>query len=225
MNVVYFAVGQEHAQMAELAAKALRLFHPDWDAYVLTDPDTQFQTLKPVRGYCSQMTLMYDRAIMQRQFLMEHLNQYEPTLFLDSDCIVNRPLTGFMHGPVGVTWREPPKQAKGMNINGGVLWCEGRRALAVWSHMVDLFQYFQRDAWAWYGDQIALSEMHKEYSKWVYLYPCETHNYAWANPWECESILPSYIVHFKGTKRKALLPQYVSLLEAVYGAQDLRRSA
>lgn len=203
MNVVYFAVGQEHAAMAELAATALRATNPAATAWVLTDPDTQFQTLQPVRGYVSAQTLIYDRTIAQYHFLV----QQREALFLDSDCVVNRDLTGAFDGSIAVTKRIPPKEAANQPYNGGVLYGRGHGGVAFWMHWCQLYWHIQRDAWAWYGDQAILPHLVKDYP--VTVYDGSTHNYVPTSAEDALELKDAYIVHFKGPRRKAFMADYV----------------
>lgn len=203
MNVVYFAVGPEHAEMAELAAIALRATNPTADAWVLTDAETQFETLKPVRGFVSPQTLIYDRTIAQYYFLLQH----REALFLDSDCVVNRDLTGAFEGGICVTKRIPPKAVADQPYNGGVLYGRGHGGVAFWMHWCEMYWRIQRDAWAWYGDQLILSHIVKDYP--VTVYDSSTHNYVPTSIDDAGKRHDAYIVHFKGQRRKPFMGQYV----------------
>ena len=203
MNVVYFAVGPEHAAMAELAASALRATNPTATAWVLTDTDTQFKTLQPVRGYVSPQTLIYDRTIAQYHFLL----QKREALFLDSDCVVNRDLTGAFDGTICVTKRIPPKETLDQPYNGGVLYGQGHGGVAFWLHWCQMYWRIQRDAWAWYGDQAILAHTVKDYP--VTIYDSSTHNYVPTSAEDALELKDAYIVHFKGQRRKAFMQDYV----------------
>jgi len=186
--------------MAELAASALRATNPEAVAYVLTDTTTTFRTLQPVRGYVSPQTMIYDRTIAQYQFLLQH----REALFLDSDCVVRRDLSGVFDGSICVTDRIPPKAVPDQIYNGGVLYGRGHGGVAFWLHWCQLYWHIQRDAWAWYGDQLLLAHMAKTYP--VTVYSGQTHNYVPSGP---DDETDAYIVHFKGPKRKAWMVDYV----------------
>ena len=221
MNVCFFAVGEPDAEMAEMAAEALRLTNPDAKAYVLTDAETQFKTLEPVRGHVSPHTLIYDRTIAQLHFLRQHR---EGVLFLDSDCIVNQPLEGVFEGPIALTRRVPPTKLPDQIYNGGVLYGEGHAGVAFWAHWVECYQYLPRQNWQWYGDQMLLVHLVPTYEV-INVYH-EAHNYVWTNSRELDEVLPYYVVHFKGPKRKPYMPRYLDTLKARYGApENLLRSA
>ena len=220
MNVCFFACGEEYADEAEMAAEALRLTNPHAKIYCLTDQDTQFKTLEPVRGQYSKSTLMYDRIVGQAHFLRDN----RQALFLDSDCLVGQDLTNAFKGPISVTKRIPPKQTPGQIYNCGVLFGSGAQAISFWLHWIDVFQFLERNAWKWYGDQIILAHLVGDYPS-VNIYESETHNYIPTHLDSLDSVLPAKIVHFKGLKRKAWIPYYLDTLRKHYGAQDLRRSA
>lgn len=223
MNVVYFAVGQDHAEMAEDAAEALRLSNPKADAWVITDDATQFRSLIPFRVPCSEATLIYDRLLGQWRFLREHGR----ALFLDSDCVVNGDLDGVFKGPIAVTERVPPRGLESQIYNGGVLYAEGGDAVRFWQDWADQFPYMDRKGWAWYGDQVTLPLVVEHHTARVTVYPWETHNYVPTKLSECERpIIGKHIVHFKG-KRKSWLPVYLDVLRAHYNGrlESLLRSA
>ncbi len=204
MNVVYFAVGEEFASQAEMAAEALRLTNPSARPWLLTDMHTK-ASLETFRGHTSAQTLIYDRTLMQLGFLREHGS----ALFLDSDCVVNRSLDGVFQGPIGVTQRTPPKQVQQQIYNGGVLYGEGEEAIRFWQAWVDMYPQLERGAWAWWGDQMILPFMIPHHPE-VNIYG-EDHNYAFRHPSECARVMDAFIVHFKG-KRKPLMAPYVRLL-------------
>lgn len=221
MNTVYFAVGAEFAKQAELAASAMRLSNPHARAWVITDQETQFETLEPYRTHTSEATLMYDRTLAQWQFLREHAR----ALFLDSDCVVNCDLKGVFAGDVCVTVRKPPLQVPEQIYNGGVLYAEGGRAIRFWQDWADQFPVLPRDKWAWWGDQMTLPGVVEHHVHSVTVYPSETHNYVPTQFHEClEPMGGRVIVHFKG-KRKDWMPIYVDVLRAHHGAETVHRSA
>jgi hypothetical protein len=207
MNIVFFAVGDEHAAMAELAAEAARITNPAADLYVLTDIHTQFRTLTPVRGHCSKETLMYDRTIAQYHFLRDR----REAIFLDSDCVVQRDLTGAFAGPVAVTERIPPKNAAGQIYNGGVLYGSGHAGVAFWLSWCELYWLIQRDAWAWYGDQVLLAKLVPNYTS-TQVYPSHTHNLVLSSAVEIDAHPDAYIVHYKG-KRKHWMRDHVEAIK------------
>lgn len=189
--------------MAELAATALRATNPSAEAYVLTDTSTTFRTLTPVRGWVSAQTMIYDRTILQYQFLLQH----REALFLDSDCVVQKDLTGAFDGTICVTERVPPKAVPDQIYNGGVLYGQGHGGVAFWLHWCELYWHIQRDAWAWYGDQVLLARMAKNYP--VTVYSSQTHNFV---PTRADEASDAYIVHFKGSVRKEWMRSYVDRL-------------
>ena len=206
MNVVYFATGQKSAEQAELAAEALRITNPGARPWVLTDMHTQFRTLEPFRMHCSQKTMIFDRTILQFNFLREHGH----ALFLDSDCVVNKPLQGMFAGPLAVTKRKPPKAVPEQIYNGGVLYGEGKEALRFWQSWVDTYQQIDRGAWEWWGDQMILPVIVPHFQ--VKVYESETHNFIPTKINLPFDELPANIVHFKGEKRKPWMPLYVDML-------------
>lgn len=211
MNVVYFAVGQEFAEQAELAAEALRLTNPGAEAWVITDQNTQFETLTPYRTHSSPHTLIYDRTLTQWRFLREHGS----ALFLDSDCVVNGPLDDVFAGPIAVTDRVPPRAVPHQIYNGGVLYGEGPQARKFWQDWADMYSQLERGAWAWWGDQMILPTLIEHHQ--VNVYPSATHNYIPVYYSECNTRIDTHIVHFKG-KRKPWMPTYIDNLKAWYGA-------
>lgn len=223
MNVVFFAVGEEHAALAELAAECVRLTNPSAKVWALTDPMTGFQTITPVRGHTSPQTMMIDRLIAQYHFL----RQEGEALFLDSDCVVQRDLTDVFKGPVSVTERVPPKAAQGQPYNGGVLYGRGPEAVEFWAILREIMDFMQRDAWAWFGDQLALAHVVPHCGDIVNVYPCETHNYPpnvdelkWSSD---DKMRDAFIVHFKGERRKAQMRQYVDQLKARHRGKNIHR--
>jgi len=203
MNVVYFAVGQDHAELAELSASVLRVTNPNAEVYVLTDLTTQFSTLRPVRGHVSPRTRIYDRTILQYQFILQH----REALFLDSDCVVQKDLSGAFDGSICVTERVPPKSVPDQIYNGGVLYGSGHGGVAFWLHWCQLYWFIQRDLWAWYGDQVLLARMAKNYP--LTIYGSSTHNFV---PRREDEPNDAYIVHFKGEIRKAWMRNYARRL-------------
>jgi hypothetical protein len=206
VNIVYFAVGQEFAEQAELAAEAMRLSNPDAEAWCITDANTSFKSLQPYRVPIAGPSLIYDRL-------------------LDSDCVVNGPMQGVFKGPVSVTERKPPGGCEDQIYNGGVLYAEGDQAVRFWQAWADQFIYVDRNAWAWWGDQLLLPLVVEHYKRDVSVYWWETHNYIPTKFVELAYPLQGkHIVHFKG-KRKPWLPYYVDSLKEFYGAQSLQRFA
>lgn len=215
MNVVYFAIGQEFAAQAELAAEALRMTNPEAKAWVLTDKTTEFKTLVPFRMHSSPATLIYDRTIMQFRFLREH----GYALFLDSDCVVNRPLQDVFSAPITLTKRVPPKAVPEQIYNGGVLYGEGKPALKFWLEWVDLYQQIDRGAWAWWGDQMILPILVPHHPVTV-LESQEQYNHIPTRLDQLGEVLPATIVHFKGNQRKSWMPVYVETLRAHHGTTE-----
>lgn len=218
MNIVFFAVGHEHAWLAEQAAQAARITNPDARLWVITDQTTEFDTLEPFRIWTSVPTLMYDRTIGQLHFLQKH----GEALFLDSDCAVSKPLEGAFAGDVCVTSRVTPTALREQPYNGGVLYGRGAAAIKFWSDFVRMYQYLERTHWHWWGDQMVLACIVPQYTD-IVIYPAQTHNYIFANSREFLVDTGAWIVHFKGGKRKELLPEYVDSLKARYGAQNVSR--
>ena len=218
MNIVYFAVGEQYAKQAEAAASILRLTNPTAKAWCITDKETPFDTLMPFRTHSSHATLIYDRTLAQYQFLREH----NKALFLDSDCVVNGPLTGVFKGPVSITDRVPPKQAATQIYNGGVLYGEGREALKFWQDWIDMYPQLERGAWGWWGDQMILPILAEHHKPNVF--PGNTHNYVPTHLVECYSPIKAHIVHFKGT-RKSWLPVYLDTLKEAYAEQRISHAS
>lgn len=209
MKIAFFAVGAEHAEMAELAAEAARITNPNAELYVLTDVHTQFKTLTPVRGHCSTATLMYDRTIAQYHFLREH----RKALFLDSDCVIQRDLTNAFDGPVAVTERIPPQMIADQIYNGGVLYGEGYAGVAFWLSWCELYWLIQRDAWAWYGDQVLLAKLVPHYPSTT-VYPSSAYNLVLSRRDQIHDHPDAYIVHYKG-KRKSWMLDHVEAIKAM----------
>ena len=218
MNIVYFAVGEEHAKQAEEAASILCLTNPSAKAWCITDKETQLDSLIPFRTHSSPATLIYDRTLTQYQFLREHGS----ALFLDSDCVVNRPLESVFKSPLSITDRIPPRQAQTQIYNGGVLYGEGQEALKFWQDWIDMYPQLERGAWGWWGDQMILPILAEHHKPNVF--PAATHNYVPTHLVECYSLMSSHIVHFKGT-RKPWLPYYLDTLKAAYVEQRISHAS
>jgi hypothetical protein len=222
VNIVFFAIGHEYVGQAEMAAEAARLTNPHARLFLITDQTSAVNedVLESFRVHTSKPTLMYDRTLAQHQFL----RKWGHAIFLDSDCVVNGPLSeDVFPGPVSVTKRVPPDGIETQVYNGGVLYGEGKDAVKFWQDWVDMYPQLERRLWAWWGDQLVLPLLVEQYKPNIF--PSETHNFI---PWmysQCENRIDAHIVHFKGERRKAWMPIYIETLKRHYGTENLHRSA
>ncbi len=224
--------GTEYMRMVDMLFRSARLWHRDAACTLLTDERTVVNGVKRVFKRADfdieHSSLMLSRSLAQLAYL-EGSQFLHPLILIDSDILVNRPLTPIFTQDfdVALTWR----LNKLMPINGGLLILNNRRPAIVrefFRRFLATYREQYADRGQWFGDQLALRDIvglsYRALSRShivtvhgcrILLLPCETFNYS---P-ECrfQSILEplddKVILHFKGPRKMLMEPYWQTYLE------------
>ena len=166
-------------------------------------------------------TIMYDFIKAQRDII----NKYGPTVFLDADMIVLKPITEFFsieNYEFSVTQRtEENKQlyftpvlhkekfpeligkkfGDEMPFNAGIYFCKNSDTL---KYMLSIFNKLKSNYYEWYGDQLALRELVKINKFKIKIFNDYIYNYT-PNTVD-EDLSDKKVLHFKGKTKKLLVP-------------------
>lgn len=219
-------VHTEYLSVIDMLFRSAALVHPDMRAVVLTDEATEFSGVsyphKKIREKIDPEAMILSRTRAQLRYLKTS-NFASPIVFLDSDMLVNCPLTPLFSQDfdVAVTWRHIKK----MPLNGGVLIVNNVRPNVVrnfFSRFLDLFETKYAHKAGWYGDQLAIAELIGLTSHEcavnqivqvgdcrVLLLPCAEYNFSPDNTFKAieSALTDKVILHFKGP-RKHLMEHY-----------------
>ncbi len=216
----------EYLSMIQMMFASARLFHGDSTGVVLTDEDTQFEsTMGPgvqiCRNEMDKRSLMLERTRAQLRYVQA--SRFErPMVILDSDILINSPLTPLLHREfdVALTWRENDS----MPINGGFMILNNPRPEVVkrfFARFADIYRTEYPGQAAWFGDQMALrdclglnlGEMSERSIVDIdgcrfLLLPCETHNFSPDNQYAeiCTPLSDKVVLHFKGERKRLMEP-------------------
>ena len=226
----------EYFELLALAFDSAILRAPHAQRILLTDEATRVPEAlaahKIVRVAIDTRRLMYERMRAQLAFL-EHRERRRPTVFLDSDVVVNRePAAVFGEAfDVGLTWRVGMPEAR---FNGGVIFAAPgdrahafmQRAIACYDAIVAQPRLGGEALRAWWGDQYALASTvgHREFAgrkteglvvagTRTRFFPCDDYNVTMERrvPYSAEETRRKFFLHFKGD-RKGLQKHYLDLV-------------
>lgn len=214
-----------YMDMVAMMAASVRRSHPDGRVVLLTDDRTVIppgvaDAVVRAPGV-NPMELMFDRVQVERAYMRSPLFDH-PTVFLDSDVLVNQSLDSVFREPfdVGLTWR---REIPGQPYNGGVKFAvPGPGSLKFWDANLFLQARMDDKRRRWWGDQIAMHETvgipEEELGRRTHavveddirvrLFPCETHNYS--PPVDRpppKKLNGRLLLHFKGD-RKPMMKDY-----------------
>jgi hypothetical protein len=214
-----------YSRMIDLLFRSAHLFHSQIRCTVLTDKKSSIKGItsefQRVESDIDHSALMLSRTIAQMDYLEKNAFD-KPIIFIDSDILVNAPLTELfeLDFDVALTWRISFK----MPINGGLLILNNRRpevAKRFFRKFCDIYRQNYADRSAWYGDQLALRDaigMHyKDMADGlivgidgckVLLLSCDTYNFSPHNEYQAinSDLRDKAILHFKGQRKRLMAP-------------------
>lgn len=225
----------EYFELLALAFELAMLRAPQAQRILLTDDKTRVPPAlaahQIVRAGIEARHLMYGRMRAQLAFLEQRARR-RPTVFLDSDVVVNRePAAVFGEAfDVGLTWRTGMPESR---FNGGVIFAApGHRAGAFLQRVLACYDAIAAEprfggeaVRAWWGDQYALASTvgHREFAgrkteglvvdgTRTRFFPCDEYNVTMERrvPYSAQEIRRKFFLHFKGD-RKGLQKHYLDL--------------
>lgn len=208
----FFHVGDDCRLPVRLVA-SIRQFHPDALVYMVTDADTP--TLKGVTRH--EVEVDRETLMLSRTLGYADLGLADPTLYLDTDMALNRPISprsalgdasaGFCRRSYHRDALFNPVQRGGVyrDLAGGTLdglfpyvGCTVIAVGWVWAALAARHLALEPKYHAWYGDQIALREFAKHHpvvdlpeSEWAGLPDLAGDPAIW---------------HWKGLRKRLILP-------------------
>ena len=209
---VFFHVGADCRLPSRLVA-SIRQFHPDATVWMVTDRDTPaIPTTTRHEVEVNPETLMLSRTLAYADLGVD-----EPTLYLDTDMALNRPISlggRLGEGVAGFCRRSYHRDAPFNGLQRGGLYAEWNNArlddlfpyvgctvLApgwVWSGLAARHAALAPKYHAWYGDQIALRDFARDHSI------VDLPEHEWAGLPDIAS--DPLIWHWKGQRKKLILP-------------------
>ena len=208
----FFHVGDDCRLPVRLVA-SIRQFHPDAPVYHVTDADTP--TLKGVIRH--EVDVNREALMLSRTLGYADLGLTDPTLYLDTDMALNRPISlrsalgdasaGFCRRSYhrDVLFNAVQRGGVYRDLAGGTLdglfpyvGCTVLTVGWVWAALAARHLALEPRFHAWYGDQIALREFAKHHpvvdlleSEWAGLPDLANNPAIW---------------HWKGQRKKLILP-------------------
>ncbi|URF03415.1 hypothetical protein [Cupriavidus campinensis] len=220
---------QQYLRMIDLLFHSVRLFHAAAECAILTTSETDLAPLRVpcmrVDGAIDPTKLMLGRTLSQNSFIKGY-NFARPLVLIDSDILLNRPLTDVFERDfdVAVTWRK----SHNMPINGGLMILNNRRPEVVrifFQRFVDIYlEKYAGDEAKWYGDQLAIRDCvglsHHQMRQReireidgckILFLPCEVFNFSPEN--RASSIRQRdqtvSVLHFKGERKRLMEPYWL----------------
>jgi hypothetical protein len=191
--------------LARMMIQSCKRVMPEIEVVQLTDDSQR------VPGSDSVTRLDADDEFLM-PFKLKHLSQIgTPFIFLDTDMLVTESLASVFDSPfdVAMYWRDKVIKTKErllhMPYNAGFIACNNND---FFKDCHDKCKTYSEDYRQWFGDQIAIFETAKE-GKYKLLDLPET----WNHPPESLHDLNAKVLHYKGEKRKAWMPQAFNLLK------------
>ena len=212
----------EYLRLLDWMLRSVLRFHPEARLAVLTDAQTDLSPLsvafERIDHPVDHRRIMLSRAEAQQRFLQTHFD--DDVLFLDSDMLLNGPLTelfedgqGAADCDVALTVRDDAD----MPVNGGFLLLRHRRADVArrfFDRYLRLFREVYVGEAAWYGDQRALrdaigwngSGASSQIEARIRLLPCERYNHTPGD--RIRKVLrpqgDKRVLHFKGDRKRLM---------------------
>ena len=208
----FFHVGDDCRLPSRLVA-SIRQFHPDAPVYHVTDADTP--TLKGVIRH--EVEVDHDNLMLSRTLGYANLGLTDPTLYLDTDMALNRPISlrsALGDASAGFCRRSYHRDAPFNGLQRGGLYMDSHNVRlddlfpyvgctviavgGVWAALATRHLALEPRFDAWYGDQIALREFAKHHpvvdlpeSEWAGLPDLADNPAIW---------------HWKGLRKRLILP-------------------
>ncbi len=208
----------EYLRLLDWMLRSVRRFHPEARLTVLTDAQTDLSPLsiafERIDHPVDHRRIMLSRAEAQQHFLQTHFD--DDVLFLDSDMLLNGPLTELFEGAdydIALTVRDDAD----MPVNGGFLLLRHRRAEVArrfFDEYLRLFREVYAGEAAWYGDQRALRDAigwtgtgaTSQVEARIRLLPCERYNHTPGD--RIRKVLrpqgDKRVLHFKGDRKRLM---------------------
>lgn len=208
----FFHVGDD-CRLPSRLVRSIRQHHPDAPVYHVTDGDTP--TLKGVIRH--EVEVDHDNLMLSRTLGYADLGLPDPTLYLDTDMALNRPISlrsALGEASAGFCRRSYHRDAPFNGLQRGGLYMDshnvrlddlfpyvGCTVIAVgwvWAALAARHAALEPRYWAWYGDQIALRDFAAHHpvadlpeSEWAGLPDLADDPIIW---------------HWKGQRKKLILP-------------------
>lgn len=192
MKVVFCLYGNKMHKTAAMMVASCKKFN--YEVWQLSDHEAP-----EVAGVSRVIRQPYEQHSL---FVFRGLSELEPPyLKLDTDLFVVKDISDIEDTKYDVALTVRGDPGMGMIYNGGVFWVNNKQ-FAI--DCLKLVEGMSPDRQAWFGDQIAMAQVAKNYR--VNELPCSTWNHTPVN--EHDMGRDSRILHFKGPRKNWMGAMY-----------------